>query len=186
MFRFQLGKQARCTWCCLCVSEEQWPEGPQGLSAWWLGHQGRTGGTWGNNISCDAYSNHNRRRIKIKHPPVELNVVPGPVETIKRFLSLTNVWCLADIDTCGNMHVSCMSTSKCSFMIQNWFTYTEAAACPLKNWIYHRNGHVAVAGTCPSRIWTGQFLCSSVPTLSHRLNAKSQGPWTDDKIKLEY
>lgn len=35
----------------------------------------------------------------VKHPPVVLNVVPSSVEAIQRFLSLTDVWRLADIDT---------------------------------------------------------------------------------------
>lgn len=53
--------------------------------------------------SAVIYTTHNQTTIKIKHPPVVLNVVPSPVESIQRFLSLTNVWRLADIDTCENI-----------------------------------------------------------------------------------
>lgn len=33
------------------------------------------------------------------HPPVAVNVMPGPVEAVQRFLPLTDVWWLADVDT---------------------------------------------------------------------------------------
>lgn len=39
-----------CTWCFLCASEEPQTKGPQGWSAWWRDHQGRTGDTCRNNV----------------------------------------------------------------------------------------------------------------------------------------
>lgn len=42
----------------------------------------------------------------VKHPPVVLNVVPSSVEAIQRFLSLTDIWRLADVDTWKPFHYS--------------------------------------------------------------------------------
>lgn len=59
--------------------------------------------------------------------------------------------------------------------------YDNTQICKLKKLNYHQNGHVAFAETCLSRIWRVLLLCSSVPTLAHRLNAKSQGPWRESQ-----
>lgn len=40
----------------------------------------------------------------LKHPPVVLNRVPGPVEAIQRFFSFTHVHNLADVDTWDCRH----------------------------------------------------------------------------------
>lgn len=86
-------------------------------------------------------------------------MVPGPVETIERFLSLTNVRCFADIDTCENMRVSCMSTAKCSFMIENRFIYKkqqlellEAVSKSVRSYCFTQN-----KAMCGINKW---FLCT--------------------------
>lgn len=185
-------------------------------------------------FSSDSYTGQTKIITAVKHPPVVLNVVPSPVKSIQWFLSLTNVWCLADIDT--YIEKTKMKHSKsskswgdhftllflCTEIVgtlsdiwSNWLKCSSASkniavhllplqwACMLIGLFlksskgfaprflsvtklyfnYHQNGHVAFAGTSPSRIWRVQVWCSSVPTLLNRLNAKSQDPCREIKIK---
>lgn len=100
-----------------------------------------------------------------------------------------NIWSIA----CLCLHVCHNSNNKCFYF--NLYTQSfHAGSLPknklgfdplkVKMFIYRQNGRVAVAETCLSKTWRGQLLCSSVPRLLHRPNAKSQGPWWDDKMTL--
>lgn len=59
-------EKIRCTWCSWYANGEQRTKAPQGWSAWWHGHQGRSGGTWGNNVVtvknviCGFITTHNK------------------------------------------------------------------------------------------------------------------------------
>lgn len=54
----------------------------------------------------------------VKHLPVVLNVMPRSVKSIQRFLSLTDVWCLADINTCKSSKSSKSSWDWIGFIQQ--------------------------------------------------------------------